>query len=423
MKKRAVITILGTIGGVFNKEIKKYEVKEDFPKSFYYSKKIFLKKEYYTNVFPLLIDTYSSGYEIVPIFTIASKEIQEQVLEKLEDKKKWVKVFENGVLIEDENNFKLLFQSIDKKLNQYNKVIIDVSHGFRHLPLLMLIDVLVQNIKYPEKIEKILFAKEEVKNKRYEIIDLKEYLDLANITYALSTFTKNYTISSTIKTSNDEYNKFLKEINDFSSHILANSLKELKNKAKSLSKKIDKLLNEEDELFEVFNLYLKEIKQHMDYIYDISLKEDYKRLYFFSKNMYEKGYLLNSITLLSEAIGMYIAFKIFSQDIEIKNYINEYKRSSKFKSYELSNKSKNILRHKKKFNGIYLWNKDRNLAKNITYKIKNKNFYKENDLKNLIIKVDSLRNNLAHGNSSEAIFDVSNKIGAYLNEFKELTRI
>ena len=411
--KKAVITILGTIGGTFDKEIKKYIVKEDFPKSVYHSKEIFLKKEYYTNVFPLLIDTFSSEYEIVPIFTKESKEVQEQVLEKLEDKKKWIKVFENGVLIEDENNFKVLFQNIDKKLNQYDKVIIDVSHGFRHLPLLMLIDVLVQNIKYPGKVEKILFAKEEIKNKKYEIIDLKEYLDLANITYALSTFTKNYTISSTITTSINEYNEFLKELNDFSSHILANSLKELKNKSEKLIKQIEDINKEkkEYEIFVIFNNYLEEIKNHMEEILKFSNeKEDYKRLYYFSKNMYKKGYLLNSITLLSEAVGMYIASKVFSQDIEIKNYIEAYRRSKRFKAYELSNNSKNILRYKKRFNDTYLSNEDKNLEKKITNKIKNKKFFNENNLRNLIRKIDNLRNNLAHGNASEAISDVGNKI-------------
>ena len=424
VKKKAVITILGTIGGNFNKEIKKYEVKENFSKSVYHSKEILLKKEDYTNVFPLLIDTFSSEYEIVPIFTKESKDVQEQVLEKLEDKKKWTRVFENGVLIKDENNFNEVFQIIDKKLNEYKEVIIDVTHGFRHLPLLMLIDVLVQNIKYPGKVEKILFAKEEIKNKKYEIINLKEYLDLANITYALSTFTKNYTISSTITTSINEYNEFLKELNDFSSHILANSLKELKNKSEKLIKQIEDINKEkkEYEIFVIFNNYLEEIKNHMEEILKFSNeKEDYKRLYYFSKNMYEKGYLLNAVTLLSEANGMYIAEKIFSKDKEIKKYIDEYKSSKKYKAYELANNSKNIVKHNKEYKGYFLNNKNPLIKDKITNKLKNKSY--DEKFVEFIWEVDNLRNNLAHGNSSKSIADVSDKIKQYLNDFKSFTRI
>ena len=422
---KAVITILGTIGGTFNKEIKKYEVKEDFQKSFYHSDEILIKKEYYTNVFPLLIDTFSNKYEIVPIFTKESKEVQELVLEKLENKKKWIKVFENGVFIENENEFNAIFKAIDEKLNKYDKVIIDVSHGFRHLPILMLIDVLVQNIKYPEKIEKILFAKEEEKNKKYKIIDLIEYLDLANITYVLSTFTKNYTISSNIKTSIEEYNKFLNDLSDFSYHILANSLKELKNKSESLIEQIENIIKgekKESEIFIVFNSYLEEIKSHMEKIMKFSNeKEDYKRLYYFSKNMYEKGYLLNAITLLSEANGMYIAEEIFSKDEEVKKYIEEYKNNPKYKAYELANNSKNIVKHNKNYKGYYLFSKDFDLKNEITNKLKDKSYY-EGFVK-FTWDVDNLRNNLAHGNSSESIEDVKSEIQNYLDEFKKITNI
>jgi len=433
--KKALITILGTIGGRFDQDKKEYVFVRDTNKSYYSSDLLNLKDKKYTNMLPLLIDVYSEEYEIIPIYTKDAAKIQKLVLSELENKKEFLNIFDNGVFIKNENDFNEVFEAIDKKLDEYEEVIVDVTHGFRHLPILMIIDLIIQNIKQENKITSILFAKEIVKPikennfiGKYEIIDLKEYLDLANITYALSTFTKNYTISSTIKTSKKEYNDFLDELNKFSYHILANSLKALKFISINLYKRIDDIMQnqyiEKDKVaFKTVEKYLLELKEHMKYIGKISnVKEDYKRLYYFAENMNEKGYLLNAITLLSEAMGMYCAY-VLSQDEEIKNYIEEYKGSKKYRAYNLSNNSKNVLRYKQKYRELYLFNKDKQKRIRITSKIKSSIFPNENRIKDLVEKIDNLRNNLAHGNSSEAIADVEQKIKNYLEEFKNLARI
>jgi len=131
-------------------------------------------------------------------------------------------------------------------------VIVDVTHGFRYLPILMIIDLIIQNIKQENKIKSILFAKELVKPLKennfigeYDIIDLRQYLGLANITY----------------------------------HILANSLQELKLISNNLYNNteyiIKNLNNEEKMIFKVVERYLMELKEHMEYIKKISdIKED-----------------------------------------------------------------------------------------------------------------------------------------------------
>lgn len=72
---------------------------------------------------------------------------------------------------------------MNETINQYDEVIVDVSHGFRHLPILMVVDLIIQNFQDTSKIKQILFAKEIDKHEKdkkgvYEIIDLKEYLTL-----------------------------------------------------------------------------------------------------------------------------------------------------------------------------------------------------------------------------------------------------
>jgi len=66
----------------------------------------------------------------------------------------------------------------------------------------------------------ILFTKEIKPKEVYEFIDLKRYLDLANIAYALTTFERNYTVASNVKVEDKNFQKLLDDLSKFSQHIL-----------------------------------------------------------------------------------------------------------------------------------------------------------------------------------------------------------
>ena len=244
--KKAVITILGIQGGfVANGQVK-------FSNSDHRAKYYFdgsSKKEEYFNTLPLLINNYDTEYKIVPIYTEDAKIFNETVMSKFYPKLHVV--FDSKYLIKDEKNFKDIFSLFNRTIEEFDEVIIDVTHGFRHLPLLMLIDLMIVNFKDINKVSKILFAKEIDKHTPkqvglYEIIDLKDYLDLANISYALSSFNQNYTVSNHIKTNNQDYNDFVTELSNFSKHILANSIDALiisSKKKNSISKRIIKIID------------------------------------------------------------------------------------------------------------------------------------------------------------------------------------
>lgn len=432
----AVLTVLGTVGVRWDKEKKEYVLKNE--KAFYKSNVIKLTKNKYTNTLPLLIDAFNDkDYKIIPICTKDAMQIQQKVLKEAENKEEYLNIFDNAILIEDENNFNEVFATIDEILNdnRYKKIIVDVTHGFRHLPLLMIIDLIMINFDNVSRVEKILFAKEIEKNKEYEIIDLKEYLDLANLNYVLSSFNRNYTTTK-IRTTKEEYNEFLRELNKFSSHILANSLDALTRSSKKRISIIDNLLGKinnikenSDDLLKYFLKNLEKIEKHLFYMKKISEeKSDYKKLYFFSKNMYEKGYLLNSITLLSEAIGMYAKEELKKINKEVLDFIEVYEKkakmnketSKKYNLYTLANQSKNIYKLKYDFKGNYLylkydeeWNA---IGDKVTKIIKNKLIQNKN-IVDLIKKIDDLRNNLAHGNSSKRLNEVEDDIRKVLNNF------
>ena len=447
--KKAVITILGIQNAKWNND-KPFIVDEKHysHQAKYYFENDEKKIEYY-NTLPLLIENFSDEYKIVPIYTEDAKIFNQDVLKYAN---KEVDFDDEISLIKDDKDYNAIFTQVDNIIKKYDKVIIDVTHGFRHLPLLMLIDLMMINFNDNEKIEKILFAKEIEKHTpnqkgEYEIIDLKDYMDLANLNYVLTSFERNYTTAK-IKTSNEEYNKFLDLLEEFSEHILANSLdaliKDTKTK-KSISyeiiKQIDELTKKDDYLLSQFKQTLSELKLHIEEIKNYQKEVDYKKLYLFSNNMKNKGYFLNSITLLSEAVGLYCKELLKDIDNEVKSFIegfenkvNTNKENSRFFTlYILSNNSKNIYKLGDLFKGGYLFlnsksekykshnkkaNKIADKIKAYIESIKEKEDYKK--LQNLINEVDILRNNLAHGNSSLRLNEVENVIENLLKKFEEL---
>jgi hypothetical protein len=69
--KKAIITVLGTVGSKYDSKLEKLVLDIDTIKSEYYiSSKSKGKK--FVNTLPFLIDAYSNEYDIVPIYTNTS---------------------------------------------------------------------------------------------------------------------------------------------------------------------------------------------------------------------------------------------------------------------------------------------------------------------------------------------------------------
>ncbi len=446
---KAIITILGIQGGYVADDKAYFTNKDNIAK--YYFENATQNKTPYFNTLPLLIEKYSKEFKIVPLFTRESEIFNKEVLKQFYPKLSLY--FDEKYHITDEKDFKEVFGLFNQTIQEFDEVIIDVTHGFRHLPLLMLIDLLIVNFKDISKIKHILFAKEIKKHTKsdeglYEIIDLKEYLDLANISYALSSFSQNYTISKKIETSNQIYNEFLEELSNFSEHILANSLDALivatdeePSISDKLISKIDTIINNKDDILQNFAPFLEEIKKHIKDIKQYKNFNDYEKMYKLSENMLKKGYLLNAITLLHEAIGLYCKETFKKINPEIKAFIETFeekvktgkdKADKKYQLYSLTDQSKNLYKLGSSFRGDFLAikypnRKERSFneaAQSVTIRIKNHLLdirYDERYInqKKVIEEITILRNNLAHGNSSKRLGDVEKDIQTTLNDFNK----
>jgi CRISPR-associated DxTHG motif protein len=439
MMKKAVITICGLIGGAFDKEQQKYLLKPQ--KADYKNGSLAtIKTGEYINMLPLLIESYPE-YDVIALATKDAKSVQELVTQDEYQKKFSFQDIEEN----KETEYSDYFKMVNKVLENYDKIVIDLSHGFRHLPLLALIALITQNLKYPDKIEHILFAQELEREKKYKIIDLIEYLDLANLSYMLSMFNQNYTISNQMTFSKDEYTELSKELKTFSEHFLANSLKPLiegtvsKNIIKKLTtlKEDEKVNNFSDDIDKIIG-HIKSIQQLKDE------KNEWMKLYTLSKIMCDGGYMLNAITLLFEAIGFYCANSLSMISETTKKHITFFKTDiidkkepkSKYSTYALVNQSRNFVKLVSEFSGEYLYNpqtinwSEEDLKKK---KPKPKDQLKAiqceietylgsldiGDFQNFIREMETLRNNLAHGNSGESLTNAKEVYDKNLKNFKK----
>lgn len=400
-----VVTILGLVSN--NKEIGIPIYRYDNKLKGLFS----LKKERYINMLSLLIDNFGAQ-DIVPIFTRLAKQIQIGVL-KEEFQNECIEIFSDSNFIDDENDFYSILRIINDVTSDNEEYIIDLTHGFRHIPILATISLISQSLNNTDKIKHIFFAKEKVPREEYQIIDLKEYLELANMSYVLESFNHNYTVALVSKFKNKNFRDLASQLSTISNHILSNSLKALNNDVGKILNNIDFILKNEQ--IETFKSSLEDIRQHIMELQEIGKEKDSIKFYRMSRILNSKGYLLNAITLLFEAIGYYCAesFECFSDDI--KAHINNFKKSRKFNAYGLTHESRTFVKRMGLRDRVYL-TEDGDM---IYYDVQKKlNSIKSlRNFRDFIENAEKLRNNLAHGNASERIEDSKLELSKLLDKY------
>ena len=438
-----IITFLGK-GFKTEKEKRAYYRYDDF-----LSTKFELKKDgRYTNMLPLLIDNFDE--KIIPIYTKEAEDTQKIFLED-EFGKSYEEIFDEDYFIEDTKDFSSIMKILNKVLQQDNEYILDLTHSFRHLPILATISLISNHNINKDNIKHIFFAKEEIPASKdvigkYQIIDLKNYIELADVSYMLSTFNQNYTISGNIKFSNPLYQQLANELKKFSEHFLSNSLKAIIED--DLIDNIFSVFNELEKKEDIVNLksYIKEIKRHLSNIQKIKEeKYEYKKLYKLSQIMDKRGYQLNAITLLFEATGYYCLEAIYKNTTKAKAHIDRFKKfidegkepENIYSNYTLVYQSRTIIKKLNRFNNSYLFNPEtidipkKELPKKLPKKESNiikyeiidfANSLSKNDFhsfKKFLGKLESFRNNLSHGNSSEQIEDVEIIFERFIENFEK----
>ncbi len=414
--KKAVVTILGMSGTKYNKERKCNELADEC------SYELGGKPEKSYNMLPILISEYGNEYVIESIYTEKSKEAQKMVLQATRYGEKVIFDDSKG-LIKDENDFDEIFSIIDKIVSGYDEVIVDVSHGFRHLPILMIVDVIIRGLGNNGKISKILFAKEIEAFKSYEVIDLKQYVDLASFAFVVTNFKDNFTISNHIEIKKAELAGLIGAMKKFSGDILSLSLESLATKSSiNLIEEIDKVLK--DGLVRSFSFEkdLTELKGLIDKSFTVKGKKRYQSYYDIAKALFERGYYSNSLAILNEGVGFYIKTigkQVLGEKIElIENKIKNKEEVAQYNFYALSSAFKNMMIHGYRFRDeLNITGSDAELLSNSVKQSMGDEKYK--NFRKFISDIIGTRNDLLHANSSGNTSDYKNKIEGFLKKYKE----
>jgi CRISPR-associated DxTHG motif protein len=426
-----IITIAG-IGHKTPKEERAYYAYDtNLAKSFT------LKKHNYTNMLPLLIDNFHEN--IIPIFTQNAKESQTIVLQD-EFEKDFEDIFKPEYLIGDEKDFYSILSLINTLVSENDKYIIDLTHGFRHIPILATISIITHTLNDTSNIEHILFAKEIEAKKNYEIIDLKEYLELANMSYMLETFADNYTVSSKTVFIDEDFQELSDELRILSNHILSNSLQQIfaSNAPERTINNIDKI--SQNKKIATFKNSLEKIKSHLGKIHELrNIDSHSRRLFEFSKLLNERGYLLNAITLLFEAIGFYCLESFKNINDDVKSHIEFCEK--RFTLYEQTSQTRTFVKIFDKLNKLknsysYLYNPEtvnwsKSQIKNTSPKPRTKinaiheqirDFLQSkkdiDSFRAFINEVETIRNNLAHGNYGKEIENAKGELSLKIKMYE-----
>ncbi len=388
VRKTVIITILGTL----NKENALYVKNRELD--------LELKEGMYKNMFPLLCESFGleANIKIIPIFTRESNLIQSEVVPSFDIEKE-------GYLI-DEENFDDIFNTINTLIADEDEAdfIIDITHGFRHLPILATVSMIINNFQNSSKIAHILFAKEIEKFKKYEIIDLKNYLEIANISFVLNTFDDNYTVATHIQSR--KYNSLIVALNEFSNDIMALNLSNLNDSSlPNLVRELDKI---EDKSIKNMACELKE-ELSKDFSFE---SKRYLTFYKIAKNLYEKNYILLSLSLLYESIRIYLKTAIKQDYHAIIEKLEKYYEDD---LYKLGDFVKNL--EKKPYKKLK--ESEQDVISEIEYKKLQERFPHRMPTPALMKEIMNTRNDLSHANSKEKFSAIKKKTYELITRYNQ----
>jgi hypothetical protein len=240
------------------------------------------------------------------------------------------------------------------------------------------------------------------------MIDLKDYLDLANISFILTTFKKNYTVANHIKSI--KYPDLMNALKDFSNDIMALSLNNLfKSSAQTLIGELKKIDNVS------VQRQTKELLEHIQELTAYEGKKRYQTYFDLSKELFEKNYMLLSLALLFESIRMYIKTTIKKGHPELIGRVETFFKDDLYKigsfCKNLDWKQYDKIKNDKKTKKIDLTENEYKALQLSFNNLKIKELYK---------KIDKKRNNLAHANSDKESFNnIKTEIGSLLSEYEK----
>ncbi len=207
--------------------------------------------------------------------------------------------------------------------------ILDLTQGYRHYPMLTLLaSVFLQNSS-SKNIKDILYAQIEDENCQaykescsYRFVSLIKYLDIANMARVINTFS-NTLITLDYDVHSVEFKKLKEGLFELTKELFSNNFKASKEKAYSLEKLINAIL--EDKTLETIEEHLTLLKKELQKIQNLVRIKESQTLLNVSEYFLKKDILLHSVTLLYESMVAFLDEKMTNTS-QCKNERDTYRR-------------------------------------------------------------------------------------------------
>ena len=387
-----IISILGTSGAFKNRDSCTPSIDESgkirFQSAKYNSEILNKKSGEFKNATEFLLQRFDEQF--VFIGTRCAIEFQKIVLaESLEGKRvEYVPI--------EEDSLDDIFEKILEILQHNNNTLLDITHGFRHQPIMAIFaSTLSQFLE--RKDLKIIFAKEVEMFKEYTYIYLDEYIEITQISLLLTGFirTLNFIPVKNMKLLNNEI------FEDFSKSLLSNDMKGVERDYLLLKEELARL-EKNKELKHISNLILK-VKSELKPLEMLPILIPYQKYIVLSKMMVDKNYLVVALAYIFESLREYCSyrFEAVCSTIEFKD---DYARNTAVMN--------TIANFKQAKFGTEILVKHRDIYN------KNKREFKE--VNNLYNKIRKRRNALAHINTRSNFEDIKSDLKKIIQKVERL---
>ncbi len=387
-----IISILGTAGAFKNRDnctpAKDENGKIKFQSAKYNSEILKTESGIYKNATEFLLERFDEQF--VFIGTRCAIEFQQIILaDSLKGKK--VKY----VTIEDDR-LDDIFEKILELLQHNDNIVLDITHGFRHQPIMAIFASTLSQFLERRDL-KIIFAKEIEMFKEYTYIYLDEYIEVTQISLLLTGFirTLNFIPVKNMKLLKNEI------FEDFSKSLLSNDMKGVERDYLLLKEELARL-EKNEELKHISNLIVK-VKAELEPLEMLPFFESYQKYIVLSKMMVEKNYLVVALAYIFESLREYCSyrFEAICSTIEFKDdYAKNTAVMNTIANFRQAKFGTEIL---VKYRGIYS---------------KNRAEFKE--VNKLYNKIRKRRNALAHINTRSNFEDIKSDLETIIAKVERL---
>jgi hypothetical protein len=304
---------------------------------------------------------------VIIIGTLATKESQKEHIKNF----KFIEV--------DADNFEDVFAKTLRSIE--NDSIVDLTQSFKSLGFGALLSYSfskgigkrVKDIYYAQVQDNCNPGASECK---FVFQSLKRYEDIVELVSEINLFINSWYVLNQEK--DEEFKVIHNNLVDISQMLSANYLG-IEDNVKELKKEIERLLN--SPRYAYLHTHLEKLQEEILKFDEALDNVEYKRLFNFAKLYLDKNFLLQSLTMLFEAMSAYVEYKT-KDNFVCKNKKGEFEKSGD--KYQFRNCLKNKLLVVR--NGY-------EIPKYLFYFVRVDNL---EDFANHFAKVDELRNNLAH---------------------------